>query len=211
MKRVMICVVACLAGIAPLDAQRDYRRHYFSLGGGAGVPGADIKPLLAASPLFRFGYGYRFHRYFQAETGLDTIFYAAKVKDYYQSDFGDLRIRDYQFLLPMGGRAVVPIARNRLLLSAGGGGAYLRYQEVVRQPFGDNYRIDCPVCSARSGWGYYGLVGASVALDRMQMIRFGFTTRVVRGDTRGDSFGPVPGIRTSDTWVNSAAELTFSF
>ncbi|MBM3735400.1 MAG: hypothetical protein FJW39_06380 [Acidobacteria bacterium] len=215
MKRALLCLAAL--GAAPLLAQReyrpfrDYRRHYLSVGAGAAQPGADIKPLLANSPLFRFTYGYRFHRYFQAESGLDSVFYAAKVRDFYESRFGDLRIRDYQFMWPSGGRAIVPLAGNKLLLSAGGGGAYLRYQERIRQPFGDSLRLDCPVCAARSGWGYYGLLGASVALDRAQQLRLGVSTRVVRGDTRGDPFGNIPGTTTKDTWINSAVEFTFSF
>ncbi len=193
----------------PMTAQSLYRRHFFSVGGGGGVPGADVKPYLASSPVVRVGYGYRFARNFQADIGLDTIFHAAKVREFYESDFGDLRIKDYQFLVPMGGRAVIPI--KRVLLSAGGGGAYMRYQERVRQPFGNNFQIDCPVCRSRSGWGYYALLGVSVALDRNEHFRLGATTRVFRGRTEGDAFGSVPAIRTRDTWVNTAGEFTFSF
>ena len=209
----MKIVTAAALLALPLLAQSPdwYRKHYFSVGGGAGLPGGDIKPLLDPSPAFRFNYGYRFHRYFQADAGIDTVFYAARVRDFYESDFGDLRIKDYQFFVPMGGRAIVPLMRNRVLLSAGGGGPYMRYQERVRQPFGDNFRIDCPVCRARDGWGYYGLVGASVAIDRAQMIRLGFSTRVYRADVAGQSIGAVPAIQTRDSWTNSAIEVTFSF
>ena len=196
--------------VSPLWAQ--YQHHYLTLGGGAGLPSGQVGALLKPSPALRFNYGYRFHPYFQADIGLDTVFHAAKVRDFYQSQFGDLRIKDYQYFLPIGGRAIVPLARNRVLLSAGGGGAYLRYQEHLRQPFGDsNFRIDCPVCSARNGFGYYGLVGASVAIDRYQRFRLGWSTRVIRGDTTGDAIGPVPAIRTHDTWINSALEFTVSF
>ncbi|MEZ5401476.1 MAG: outer membrane beta-barrel protein [Bryobacteraceae bacterium] len=195
--------------LAPMMAQSPYRKHFISVGAGAGVPGAEVSRYLDSSPLFRVAYGYRFARNFQADVGFDTVFHAAKIRDFYESDFGDLRIKDYQFMLPLGGRAVIPI--GRVLLSAGGGGAYMRYQERVRQPFGNNFRIDCPVCRERSGWGYYGLLGLSVALDRYEHFRLGVTTRVYRGRTEGDAFGSLPAIRTRDTWVNTAGEFTFSF
>jgi hypothetical protein len=197
---------------APLMAQSSYRQHYFTAGGGAGVPRGELRPLFDASPAFRFGYGYRFHPNFQADIALDTVFHAANVRDLFPSLVGDLRIRDYQFLLPMGGRAIVPLADGRVLLSAGGGGAYIRYQESIRQPFGDAYfRLECTSCRSRSGWGYYALLGGSVALDRHQHFRLGITTRVYRGNTRGDEFGALPPIRTRDHWVNTAAEFTFAF
>jgi hypothetical protein len=204
-------IISAMAVALPLSAQFGPRRHTFSIGGGAGVPTAEIGPLVSVSPVLRVGYAYRLHRNFQAETGLDTVFYAARVRDYFQSNFGDLRIRDYEFLLPFGGRALVPVGRDRVLLSAGGGGAYLRYQERVRQPFGNNFRIDCPICQARSGFGYYAILGASVALDRARVFRLGASTRVVRGDTQGDPLGRFPGTRTSDTWVTTAAEFSVTF
>ncbi len=197
---------------APVFAQIPFAKNYVTIGGGAGIPGGELKPFLDTSPVLRVGYGYRFLRNFQADIGFDTVFYAANIKDYQSTQFGDLRIRDFQFMLPLGGRAVLPLASERLLLYAGGGGAYLRYQERVRQPFsGTGYRIDCPTCRSRSGWGYYGLLGMAYALDRNQHFRIGFTTRVYRATTSGDAFGPLPAFSTKDQWVNTAAEFTVSF
>lgn len=205
--------VLILAAATPLLAQPDYyRKHYFTVAGGAGLPGGDVKPLLATSPLFNFGYGYRFSRFFQVDAGFDTVFHAARTNDFYESQFGDLRIHDYLHIVPVGGRAIVPLARNRVLFSGGGGGAYVRYQERIRQPFRDGgIRIDCPVCSGRGGFGYYGLLGMSVALDRYQNFRLGFSTKVYRAKTDGDAFGPLPPVSTRDTWINHAVEFTFSF
>lgn len=199
--------------LAPaLMAQPAFRKHYITVGGGGGVPGGELRDGLAPSPVFRVGYGYRFHRFFQADFGLDTVFHAAKIRDYVSTDFGDLRIKDYQYMVPLGGRAVIPVLDNRLLFYAGGGGAYLRYQERIRQPFGNsNFRLDCPSCRARSGWGYYALLGMSFALDRSQNLRLGVTSRVFRANTSGDAFGPLPAFTTRDQWVNTAAEFSFSF
>jgi len=197
---------------APLWAQSPYRKHNFTVGGGAAIPGGELETYLKSSPALRVGYGYRFHKLFQVDAGLDVGFGAARIRDYYDSQFGELRIRDYQYMLPIGGRVVVPLADERVHLYAGGGTAWLKYAERIRQPFANSgFRIDCPVCRARSGWGVYGLGGGSVALDRYGMFRLGVTAKVYRATTAGDSFGTLPAISTRDRWVNLAGEFTISF
>ncbi len=206
----MKLLVLFLAAL-PVVAQTPYRKHTLWLGAGAGLPRADLRFSMSDSFGLTGGYGYRFHRFFQAEVGLDTLFGAAGVRDYYASPLGDLRIRDFQYLVPFGGRVILPVLSDRLQFHGGVGGAYLRYAERIRQPFGDAYyRLACPVCEARSGWGSYGLLGASVALDRWQHFRFHFNTRVYRGGTRGGPIGAVPGRRTTDRWVNMFAGISFN-
>ena len=213
-KLILTLLLLAPGGLAQFSLGRGgYQRHSFAIGGGGGIPRGDLEPLLSASPALRINYGYRFMKNFQADFGFDTVFHAAKIKDFYQSQFGDLRIKDYQFFLPMGGRAIVPLARNRVQLQAGGGAAWLSYRERIRQPFSgqSNFRLDCPVCTARSGWGYYAVLGSSVAIDRAQMFRLGFTTKLYRGRTSGDALGPIPGIRTNDQWLITAAEFSVNF
>ena len=205
--RILAALLLLSAGLA---AEMRYPRHNINLGIGAGQPRGDLRGYFLDRVGLNVGYGYRFHPYFQADFGLDTIFGSAGVKDYLSTSLGELRIRDYQFLLPMGGRAIAPLAGGRLLLSAGVGGAYMRYGERVRQP-SQYYRVDCPVCASRSGWGYYGLLGASAFLDRYQHFRLGVTSRVYRGHTEGDPLGPVPGLRTRDHWINIFGEFGVSF
>lgn len=190
-----------------------YQKHSFSVGGGGGAPRGDLQPLLSTSPALRINYGYRFMKNFQADIGFDTIFHAAKIRDFYESSFGDLRIKDYQYFVPVGARTVIPVARNRVQFHAGGGAAWMSYREQIRQPFNSDsgFRIDCPVCSTRSGWGYYALLGSSVALDRMQLFRLGFTTKLYRGRTSGDALGPIPSVRTNDQWLTTAAEFSVNF
>lgn len=208
MKRLIWLLIAT----SPVWAQSFYRKHNFSAGAGAAMPGGELDPYLKTAPAVRISYGYRFMRFFQADAGLDVGFGSARVRDFYDSEFGELRIRDYQYMVPLGGRVVIPLADEKLQLYAGGGAAWLKYAEVVRQPFGNyGYRIDCPVCRTRSGWGSYGLAGASVALDSGRMFRLGVTAKVYRATTDGDSFGTLPAIRTKDRWVNLAGEFTISF
>ena len=207
--RPLLLLALALSG--SLAAQSWYPRHTFTVGGGGAQPQAHLEPLLNNSGVLGIGYGYRFHRYFQADVGLDTIFYAARVRDFLDSRFGPLRIRDYQFLIPVGARAILPVDRGgRFLLSGGGGGARLQYSELLRQP-SDYYNLDCYVCNTRGGWGYYGMVAGSIALDRYNHFRVGVIGKVYQGHTKGDPIGAVPPFRTRDRWANVMGEFGFSF
>ena len=206
----MRAIILVLIFATSLAAQIGYTRHNVTAGFGAGQPRGDLRNYFDPSFGLTLGYGYRFHPNFQADAGFQTLFGAAGVRDFYRTDFGELRIKDYQFLVPLGGRAILPLARGRLLFSGGGGGAYMRYQERIRQPY-QGYRIDCPVCAARSGWGYYGLLGASVALDRYHRFWLGVNSKVYRGYTQGEPLGLVQSPRTRDHWLNLYGEFGIGF
>ncbi len=199
-----------LAVMTPLLAQTNYPKHNFTLGAGAGLPGGELSGFFANRPGVMVGYGYRFHRYFQADFGLDAVFGAARVRDFLSTDIGNLRIHDMQYFLPFGGRVVLPIGGGRVLASVGGGGAYLRYSERLQQA-SSYYRVECPSCTSRSGWGNYGLAGASMALDRYQRFRVGLTAKVYRAHTDGEPLGALPPMRTLDRWVNLFADFTIGF
>jgi hypothetical protein len=199
-----------LALALPLAAQSTYPKHNFSLGVGAGLPGGELTGLFRNSAGITFNYGYRKWRYLQADVGLDTLFGAAGVRDFIPTELGYLRIRDFQFLIPFGGRFVLPVKDGRMQFSAGGGGAYMRYSERLRQP-SSYYRFECPDCAARSGWGSYALAGGSYALDRYQRFRLGVTAKLYRGHTDGGALGAVQAAETLDRWINLFADFTVSF
>lgn len=200
--------MAALAGVAA--AQEYYPRHNLTFGVGAAQPRADLNRLFRDSPGISFSYGYRFSRYFQADAGFETVFGAADVRDYLNTEFGPVRIKDYQYFVPLGGRAILPLIGGRVLFSGGGGGAYMRYSERLRQP-SDYFSIYCPVCTSRSGWGYYALVDVSAFVDRSQHFRVGVVSKVYRGHTDGEPLAAVPGVRTRDHWVNIMGQVGFSF
>lgn len=201
---------AVLLLAAPLLGQTYFPHHNFTIGGGAGLPRGDLRNYFSGKFAGSFGYGYRFHQYFQADIGLDMVFGAASVRDWVDTGLGPLRIHDREYLLPLGGRAIAPLAGGRWLFSAGGGAAYMNYRESLQQP-SDYFQVACPYCTSRSGWGYYALANTSVFLDRGQHWRFGVTGKVYRGNTRGDSLGSAPPLETRDHWVNIFAEFGVSF
>ncbi len=208
MKKVPI-LVAALAAL-PLLAQDYWPHHNITFGGGAGVPTGEIKNFMNTRPGITLGYGYRFHRYFQADLGLNMIFGAADVRDFVDTQLGTLLVKDREYMLPLGGRAIAPLAGGRFLLSGGGGAMWLKYSERINQP-SSYYRVDCPICTSRSGWGSYAMANASYFLDSNQHLRVGVTTQFIRGHTNGEAINNVPAIKTNDRWTNVFAEVGFSF
>ncbi len=208
MKVLLALAVVALA--VPLAAQSGYPKHNFAVGAGAGLPGGQLTGLFNNKPGISVAYGYRIRNHFQIDGGLDTVFGAAGVRAFLQSDLGYLRIRDFQWLIPFGGRVILPVKGGRYLLSAGGGGAYMRYSERLKQP-SSYYRFECPDCTSRSGWGSYALVAGSVALDRYQRFRVGVTTKFYRGHTDGAALGALPAVESLDRWVNIFGDFTIGF
>lgn len=209
MKKVLPVLIALATLCQNLPAQ-EYRKHNVTATAGAGLPRGDLRYLFSNSFGAGFGYHYRFLPWFAAEGGYESLFGAGGGREFFPTDFGNLRIRDYQQFLFFGGRAILPIAGDRLQLYGGGGGAYLRYSERIRQPFND-FRLDCPVCAVRDGVGYYAVAGVNVAIDRGQRFRVGFGTKVYRGATEGDPLGSVPGGETVDRWINLFGSVSVSF
>ncbi|MBI3679663.1 MAG: hypothetical protein HY235_04640 [Acidobacteria bacterium] len=201
-------LVMTLSSVLP--AQQDYRKHNVNLGVGAGLPQADLSRFFDPKFGLDIAYGYRFHRNFQADFGFDTVFGAANVKYFLPTQVGYLKVQDYQYFIPMGGRVILPLASGRLMLFGGGGGAHMRYSEHLSQP-DSYYRVACPTCSSRSGWGYYATAGFTLFVDRYRHFRLGFAPKVYRGNTEGQPVGAVPGIRTRDHWILSLAEFGISF
>jgi hypothetical protein len=198
--------------LAAVGSAQEFGKHNFNVDLGAARPRGELRSLFSDSFLAGFGYGYRFHEFFQLDAGFDTVFGAAGVRDFLPSFVGNLRIRDYQHFLPFGGRAILPLANDRVHIYGGGGGVYMRYTERIRQPLSESgFRFDCDVCSSRNGFGYYGQVGVDVALDRAQHFRIGVGSRVIRGESEGDPFGAVPARRTTDRWINLFGRFSVSF
>ncbi|MEJ7607074.1 MAG: hypothetical protein WKF37_12620 [Bryobacteraceae bacterium] len=134
---------------------QELQRHHLTVNAGIGLPRADLRPLFAASPLIGGSYGFRPLRYLQADAGLEGVIGAARVRDYLPTALGNLRIRDTQFFVPVGGRVVLPLLNDRVEFYGGAGGVYMRYSESVNQPLAESgFRFACDVCSARSGFGY---------------------------------------------------------
>ena len=112
-------------------------------------------------------------------------------------------------MFPLGGRLIIPQPLRRVELSAGGGGIYLHYSETA--PSNGYYQTSCYSCTSRSGWGGYGLANISYFLDENRTFRVGTTLQYVSATTNGEAVGNVPGIHTSDHWLNVSFGIGISF
>jgi hypothetical protein len=206
---MVVMLLPLIGAFIPMRAQY-YNRHNINVMVGAGLPRGELRTLFSDSALVGVDYGYRFHRNLQVDAGFDSVFGAAGVRDWLPSQFGNLRIRDFQTFVPFGGRVILPLNEERIHIYGGLGGVYMRYAERINQPV-DYFRIPCDVCAARDGFGYYGLFGVNASFDQRRMFRFGAGTRVYRGHTSGDRLGAVPPRETTDRWINIFGTVSITF
>ena len=182
------------------------------MGTGGAIPREDLTSFMDTSPFLRVGFGYRPFRYLQADVGFDSIFHAAGVHGFEDTIIGRIKIRDTEFLVPLGGRAILPLPGQRVELFGGGGAAYLNYGVSVSVPGeGSDAIFHCQSCRSRDGWGYYATAGVNVAVDRSRHFWVGVESRLYHGKTNGDTLGAVPPLETTDTWINTAAVFTVRF
>jgi hypothetical protein len=182
------------------------------MGAGGAIPREDLASFMNTSPLLRAGFGYRPFRYLQADVGLDAIFHAAGVRGFQDTIIGRIKIRDIEVLVPLGGRAILPLPGQRIELFGGGGAAYLHYGETVEVPgAGTDSGFRCQTCKSRGGWGSYATAGVNVAVEGSRRFWVGVEARLFHGKTNGDPLGAVPPLETQDTWINTAAVFTVRF
>lgn len=201
-------VFLLVAGALP--AQEEYPRHNLRVGFGASIPRATTQHF-RTSPVLAVGYGWRFHRYLQAGTGVDVFFGPSQtmVDQARQSfpDLSSLKVSDRQLAVQLGLRGILPIRRDRLQVYLGGGVAWLDYS---RRQSGSDVYLDtlCSFCWPRSGAGYYLTGGSSVALDRRERYRAGVAVRFYRARTEPDN--PTLSLpNLDDEWLTVVAEFSF--
>ncbi len=196
---------------APLVGQPFARQFSVSFGAGGAIPREDLASFMNTSGMLNIGFGYRPVKYFQADVGLIPVFHAANVRDFQDTIIGRLKIRDNEFMVPIGARGILPIG-PRVEVFGGGGAAYLYYGESVEVPgAGSDSGFRCQVCRSRGGWGYYTAAGVNIAVERSHRFWIGVESRLIHGKTNGDPLGAVPPLETTDTWVNTSAVFTVRF
>src|SRR5579883_824719 len=208
MRKSLSCALGLLAAASSCcfaQGSEDFHRDNVTVGVGPAIPVGNSSNYLSTAPLVTVGYGYRFNRWFQADAGLDFAFGAANNQNGEISDFGTVQGGDHEFMIPLGGRVYVPTRFSRIETSVGAGAAYLHYSETVASNgFVQN---NCYSCTSRGGWGGYGLANVSYFLDSNRNLRVGTTLQYIVGRTNGEPVGDVPGLRTTDHWLNIAFEF----
>jgi hypothetical protein len=191
-----LMISVAYAMTTPLMAQSNSWKNMFTIGAGVGIPAGDLKQFMSPSAALRFKYGHRFTQNIQADLGLDMVIHAAGINE--------MRKRDYEFAFPIGGRVILPLSSDCFELFAGGGGAYLKYNEAI-------WGNICSGCASRGGWGVYGTAGANVALERLRHVWLGIEAQYLKGTTSGKLLGTGVAFESKDGWWTTTLNLDYRF
>ena len=208
MTRTFFITSACLIS-ASLAHAEDFHRYNIVVGVGPAIPTGYSTNYLSTAPLVKAGFGYRFTRLLQADFAFQAAFHAANNQNAELSNFGQVQGSDHEFMIPMGGRLIIPAPFKRMEFSLGGGAVYLHYSETV--PSGGYYSSSCYTCTSRGGWGGYGLGNASYFLDDNHNFRVGATFQYIAAKTNGQAVGNIPALKTTDHCAVLAIEFGLSF
>jgi len=206
---ILFAAAFAFSTVAVFAEDNAVHHHNFALGFGPAIPAGNSTAYLGTAPLVAFSYGYRFNRYLQADTGLRLAWGAANNQNAVVTDLGMVQGGDHEYMIPLGGRVIVPQPFKRIEVSAGGGAAYLHYSETA--PSSSYYQVNCYSCTSRGGWGGYGLANVNYFLDSNRTFHVGTTFEYISGSTKGQDVGNVVGISTSDHWANLTFEFGISF
>jgi len=208
--RTVLLVVSLGFGTGAAFAQSEHVTHHnISVGLGPAIPTGFSSNYLGTAPMVAVRYGYRFNRYLQADAGLQLAWGAANNANAVVTDLGPIQGGDHEYMIPLGGRVIVPQPFQRLEMSLGGGGVHLHYSETA--PSNGYYQVNCYSCTSRGGWGGYGLANVSYFLDSNQNFRVGTTFQFISGATNGQAVGNVSALHTSDHWATLTFEFGISF
>ena len=72
----LLLVILVTGTLAAQPRGGGYYKHNVSGALGAGLPRGELQPFFEDSFGLNINYGYRFHRYFQLDLGMDTVFHA---------------------------------------------------------------------------------------------------------------------------------------
>jgi hypothetical protein len=208
-KSALLVTLFALCSTLGFAQSEGIQHHNFSFGIGAAAPTGSSGDYLGTAPLIALRYGYRINGYFQADTGIQMAFGAARNQNSVVTDVGTVQARDREYMIPLGGRFILPLPFRKIQVSAGGGAAYLHYSETG--PSSGYYQVNCYTCTSRGGWGGYGLGSVSYFLDRGHNFRVGTTFQYISASTNGPAVGAVTSGSTSDHWLNATIDLGLSF
>lgn len=229
-----VVLLILMLGISPWIAQaqtnekpdeRESSNHHFThgsieLSAGKMDPRGDLRGVYNPGFILGLNVGLRFKRFVQLDVGFDYGFRAAGVSrnidvqiENTQVPFGSRRVRDRELFLPVGGRLVLPLAGERVLVSAGGGFSYLRYFETAIGEHTSQVRevVRCSSCGSRSGWGPYQIAQLQIALDKQKRWGFGFTAKYFQVPTNGSPVGGSLAGSSQDRWLNLGTTLFVRF
>jgi len=152
-RTLFLMVLALLPSLA--TAQDLYQHRLTAAVGRLNPTGTGKSGLFDSAPLLAFDYGYRFHRYSQADIGVDLGFASEKVS----------KTRRNVYIPRFGYRFILPLMDDRVEAHVGAGAGHGFIKPTVR---------------GSESWLVYGQFGGSYAIDAAKNYRAGMTVRWFR-------------------------------
>ena len=122
------------------------------------------------------------------------------------------QIDDNSVLFTTGARLVLPVWRERLLFSAGGGWAGLFVNEYLDSGgAGSGSYNECYSCRSRRGWGPTAIAEVLVFPHADRQVGIGFHVRTVQIYSNGLSFRKAPSPGVNDRFVVIGGTMSFRF
>jgi hypothetical protein len=208
--RPLILVFACVsfANLA-LGQTDEYQQNHIAEVTGPAIPLGNAANYVSAAPLLSVATGYRFTRFLQADVAFHVPFRAETNRTAELTGLGQVHGGNRDYMIPLGGRYVIPSPFKLMEFSAGRGGIYRHYSET--RPFDGCYSSECCTYLSRGDWGNYGPRNASYFFGDGHNFHVGTTYEFVAPSTDGQAVGHVPDVRTSDHWSNLFLEFGFRF
>jgi Outer membrane protein beta-barrel domain len=203
-KLLLLTIVLSLVSTAAFAQDSEETHHDVSFSVGAAVPNGPDRAYLNTAPMIALMYGYKFNRFFQAESGFQMAFNAANNQNPETTAFGQYLGGDHEFMIPFSGRVYIPIPLDKWQFSAGGGPTYLHYAETA-----PNDGSQCFTCTSRGGWGFQGFFTVRRLIGDNFYV--GVTTQYVSANISGLPVGNGPEVNTTDHWANALINIGFRF
>jgi hypothetical protein len=182
--------------------------------------GASLGPL-AVTQTVGVAIGFRPLKYFQVDAFRLNVILSGMASDGRQTyvQFSDgsrltRQIEDSSLLITTGARVVLPVWRDRLLFSAGGGWAGLFVSEQINSP--GSYSYDEPLpqcysCRSRHGWGPTTVAEVVVFPNPARGLGFGFHVRTVQIYSDGISLRKPPSPGANDRFLMIGGTVSIRF
>jgi hypothetical protein len=116
-------------------------------------------------------------------------------------------------MVPFGGRLVVPLFSEHLLIGLGGGGAFVNHLEATVKDDSPNalFREHCGQCESRRGLGSYGLARLEYVFSWERRFGVGAFVRFTRARLDGKFLPRFGSSGEHDQWLQLGGTISLRF
>jgi hypothetical protein len=196
--RQLILVLACTSFATFVSAQTaEFQRNHSTVGVGPPILVGNAADHLITAPLLSAESGYRFTWVLRSDVGVEIALGGADRQSAVQTRLGALQSGGHDYMIPFGGRYVMPSPLTRIEFPVGGGAGHLRHSETTP--------------ASRGGWGGYGFGNAGYLFGHNQNLHVGTTFEFIAPSSDGQTIAYVPAARATDGWSNLYLEIGVRF